>query len=86
MEPLDKKWEDFGFNTIVINGHSVPEILDVFEKAKANKKSPTCIIAKTIKGKGVSFLADTRASHSLKLNAEQYKQALCELRGSEMYA
>jgi transketolase len=78
-EPLDRKWEDFGFTTMVIDGHNVAEIMAAFEKARDNKDNPTCIIANTIKGKGVSFLADTRESHWMKLNAGQYEQALQEL-------
>jgi transketolase len=80
LEPLDRKWEDFGFATAVIDGHNVMEIMVAFEKARENKNSPTCIIANTLKGKGVSFLADTRESHWMKLNAEQYELALSELR------
>jgi transketolase len=57
----------------------VPEIMAAFEKARDNKDKPTCIIANTIKGKGVSFLADTRESHWMKLNVRQYEQALQEL-------
>jgi transketolase len=79
LEPLDRKWEDFGFATLVIDGHNVPEIMTAFEKARDNKDKPTCIIANTIKGKGVSFLADTRESHWMKLNAGQYELALKEL-------
>ena len=79
MEPLDKKFEDYGFNTIVINGHHVEEIMTAFEKAREVKGKPTCIIANTIKGKGVSFLADKKESHGMKLNAEQYAQAHREL-------
>jgi transketolase len=82
LGPLDRKWEDFGFATIVIDGHNVAEIMAAFQKAKGNINAPTCIIANTIKGKGVSFLADTRESHWMKLNAEQFKQALGELRGA----
>jgi transketolase len=82
LGPLDRKWEDFGFATMVIDGHNVKEIIAALEKAKQNKKVPTCIIANTIKGKGVSFLADTRESHGIKLNAEQYELALRELRGA----
>jgi transketolase len=80
LGPLDRKWEDFGFATMVIDGHNVGEIMTAFEKARGNQK-PTCIIANTIKGQGVSFLADTRESHWMKLNVEQYQLALQELRG-----
>jgi transketolase len=82
LEPLDRKWEDFGFTTIVIDGHNVEEIMAALKKARGNKNAPTCIIANTIKGKGVSFLADTRESHWMKINAKQYKLAMQELRGS----
>jgi transketolase len=81
LEPLDRKWEDFGFTAMVIDGHNVEEIMAAFEKARGNQK-PTCISANTVKGKGVSLLADTRASHWMKLNAEQYQLALQELRGA----
>jgi transketolase len=84
LEPLDRKWEDFGFATRVIDGHNVTEIMAAFEKARDNKDKPTCIIANTVKGKGVSFMADTRESHWMKLNAEQYELALSELRGSRI--
>jgi transketolase len=84
LEPLDRKWEDFGFATRVIDGHNVTEIMAAFEKARDNKDKPTCIIANTVKGKGVSFMADTRESHWMKLNAEQYELALSELRGSRV--
>jgi transketolase len=82
LEPLDRKWEDFGFASIVIDGHNVEEIMAALDRARDNKNKPTCIIANTIKGKGVSFLADTRESHWMKLNAEQYELALSELRRS----
>lgn len=82
LGPLDRKWKDFGFVTTVIDGHNVAEIMVAFDKARRNKNMPTCIIANTIKGKGVSFLADTRESHWMKLNAEQYELAIQELRGS----
>jgi transketolase len=82
LEPLDRKWEDFGFASIVIDGHHVEEIMAALDRARDNKNKPTCIIANTIKGKGVSFLADTRESHWMKINAQQYELAMRELRGS----
>ena len=80
MEPLDKKFEYFGFNTLVIDGHKVEEIMAALKNARETKEKPTCIIAKTIKGKGVSFLADRRESHWMKLDAAQYEQAMQELK------
>ena len=54
--PIDKKFESFGFNVLVIDGHNFDEILDAFAKARETKGKPTAIIAKTTKGKGVSFM------------------------------
>jgi transketolase len=82
LGPLDRKWKDFGFATMVIDGHNVEAIMAAFEKSKGNKNAPTCIIANTIKGKGVSFLANIRESHWMKLDEAQYEQALGELRGA----
>ena len=50
--PIDKKFESFGFNVLVIDGHNFDEILDAFAKARETKGKPTAIIAKTRKGKG----------------------------------
>ena len=80
MEPLDKKFEYFGFNVIVINGHNIEAIMEAFQNAREAEDKPTCIIAKTVKGKGVSFLADKRESHWMKLNEEQYETAMRELK------
>ena len=54
--PIDEKFESFGFNTINIDGHNFEEIEEAFRVAKTVKNKPTAIIAKTIKGKGVSFM------------------------------
>ena len=54
--PIDKKFESFGFNVVTINGHDIQKIKDAFSAARNTKGKPTCIIAKTIKGKGVSFM------------------------------
>ena len=54
--PIDEKFKSFGFQIININGHDIEEIIKAFEVAKNVKGKPTCIIAKTIKGKGISFM------------------------------
>ena len=54
--PIDKKFEAFNFHTIVIDGNDFDQIRAAFEEAKKTKGQPTAIIAKTIKGKGVSFM------------------------------
>ena len=77
--PIDKKFEAFGWNVISIDGHDFDQIDDAFQAAKACKGKPTCIIAKTIKGKGVSFMEDKCEWHGSAPNAEQYEQAMAEL-------
>lgn len=77
--PIDKKFESFGFNSITIDGHNFAEILDAFSKAKETKGKPTVIIAKTIKGKGVSYMEDVADWHGKAPNEEEYKIAMEEL-------
>lgn len=77
--PIDKKFESFGFNVITIDGHNMGEIKEAFENAKQTKNKPTCIIAKTIKGKGISFMENQAGWHGKAPNQEQYEQALKEL-------
>lgn len=81
IEPIDKKFEAFGWNVLTINGHSFDEIFDAIEKAKNTKEMPTIIIANTIKGKGVSFMENQAGWHGKAPNDEQTKEALKELGG-----
>ena len=74
--PIDKKFESFGFYTITIDGNNIEQILQAFKKAKENKNKPTCIIAKTIKGKGVSFMEDKAEWHGKAPNKEEFEKAL----------
>ena len=62
LDPLNKKWESFGWNTLVINGHSIHSIINAYKKILDTKK-PLAIIANTIKGKGVSFMEDDNNWH-----------------------
>ena len=78
--PIDEKFKSFGFEVININGNNVKEILQALEKAKTIKEKPTCIIAKTTKGKGVSFMENKAEWHGKAPNEEQYKQAIQELK------
>ena len=78
-EPLDKKFEAFGMNVIKIDGHNFEEIRDAFAKAKECKGKPTVILAKTIKGKGVSYMENQAGWHGKAPNDEQYEQAEKEL-------
>ena len=79
IEPLDKKFESFGFEVIKIDGHDFNQIESALEKAKTVKGKPTAILAKTIKGKGVSFMENNVSWHGSAPNKEQYEQATAEL-------
>ena len=79
IEPLDKKFESFGFEVIKIDGHDFNQIESALEKAKKVKGKPTAILAKTIKGKGVSFMENQVGWHGTAPNKEQYEQATAEL-------
>ena len=76
LKVLDLKF----LNVINIDGHNFEEILDAFDKAKMTKGMPTAIIAKTIKGKGVSFMEDKAEWHGKAPNEEQYNIAIDELK------
>ena len=84
--PIDKKFEAFGWNVITIDGHDFDEILGSLEKAKSYKGAPTCIVAKTIKGKGVSFMENQAGWHGAAPNKEQCEQALKEIGGGKIMA
>jgi transketolase len=78
--PLDEKFESFGFEVITIDGNNILEIMKAFAKARTVKNKPTCIIAETIKGKGVSFMEDKVEWHGKAPNEEQYNKAMEELK------
>jgi len=78
-EVYEARAKAFGWNTIVIDGHNYDEIGRAFAQAVQSNGSPTVIIAKTIKGKGVSFLENKNGWHGKALNKEQEEQALEEL-------
>lgn len=79
--PIDKKFESFGFHTIVIDGHNFEEIQNAFNEAKTVKGKPTAIIANTVKGKGVSFMENNVSWHGKAPNEEEYNIALEDLKG-----
>ena len=78
-EPLDKKMEAFGWNVIQADGHDLAALSAAFEQAKANTGAPTVILAKTVKGKGVSFMENDAGWHGKAPNDEQYAVARAEL-------
>jgi transketolase len=83
IEPIDKKFEAFGWQVFRINGHDMAEILNTLEAAKKVKGKPVVIIADTIKGKGVSFMENQNAWHGKAPNEELYKKAMDELKRGE---
>ena len=78
--PIDEKFKSFGFHVININGHDIDEILKAFEEARNTKGKPMAIIAKTIKGKGISFMENQAGWHGKALSKEEYEMAIQELR------
>ena len=77
--PIDKKFEAFNFHVINIDGNDFDQIEAAFKEARKTKGMPTAIIAKTIKGKGVSFMEAQAGWHGKAPNDEQYAQAMEEL-------
>ena len=77
--PLDEKFKAFGWHVILIDAHDFSEIEKAVNEAKATKGKPTIIIAKSIKGKGVSFMENQAGWHGMAPNQEQYEQAISEL-------
>ena len=77
--PIDDKFKSFGFNVITINGHDFSQILQAFEEAKNCKDKPTAIIAKTIKGKGITFMENQVGWHGKAPSQQEYEQAIKEL-------
>ena len=81
--PHDKKFEAFGFNVITIDAHDFDQIEAAFKAAKECKGKPTVIIAKSVKGKGVSFMENNVGWHGKAPNEDEYKQAMAELDAQE---
>ena len=79
LDPLNSKWQGFGWEVFEIDGNDLVQVLDALEKAKQVKGKPAVIIANTIKGKGVSFMENNADFHGKAPNAEQLETALKEL-------
>jgi transketolase len=77
--PLDQKMEAFGWHVIHADGHDFDDLRKAFKEAENTKGVPTCIVAHTIKGKGVSYMENQAGWHGKAPNAEQLKQAIAEL-------
>ena len=79
LEPLVGKWQQFGWHTIEIDGHDMAEVVRAIEEAQSTKGKPACIIAHTVKGKGVSYMECAVDWHGRAPTQEELDQALVEL-------
>jgi len=80
--PIEEKWRDFGWYTQSIDGHDIGQILEAVENTKLEKDRPSAIIAKTVKGKGVSFMIGDNTWHKRVYTKAEYEQAMRELGGA----
>jgi len=80
LEPLAEKWESFGWAVKTIDGHDMKSLLDTLNQIPFQKGKPSCIIAKTVKGKGISFMEDTYEWHYGYMDDEQYAKAKIEIK------
>jgi transketolase len=79
LEPLAEKWKAFGWHAIEVDGHNFEALLKAFEEAAGTKGKPTVILAKTVKGKGVSFMEHRVEWHGKAPKKEEAELALKEL-------
>jgi transketolase len=79
IAPLHDKWASFGWHVIDVNGHNMEQILSALDEAERTKGKPTVIIAKTTKGKGVSFFEDKVEYHGVAPSSEEYEKAVKEI-------
>jgi transketolase len=81
MEALSARWKAFGWHALVVDGHDVTQILDALDEARRTKGRPTMILARTIKGKGISFVEGKNGWHGKAFKkGEELDKALAELR------
>ena len=79
IEPIDKKFKSFGFETISTNGNNISDLLSVFQHVPVKEDKPTVIIAKTTKGSGVSFIENQINWHHKVPSKDEYESAISEL-------
>jgi transketolase len=79
IEPIVSKWDSFGWQTFEIDGHDMAEICDVLDDAETATGVPTAIVARTVKGKGVSFMEGLPGFHNARISEDQFRQAVTEL-------
>jgi transketolase len=83
LEPLAAKWQAFGWHTLEVDGHDLPQLLEAMKSCRGVTGKPSVIIAHTVKGKGVSVFEDKAKYHGTTPNEEEYQQALRELGGKK---
>ena len=81
LEPLAPKWQAFGWHTLEVDGHDIPQLLEALKSCRGVTGKPSVIIAHTVKGKWVSIFEDKAKYHGVAPNDEEYQQALKELGG-----
>lgn len=81
IAPLKEKWQAFNWHTIEIDGHDLVQVAAAFEEAKATQGKPSVILAKTIKGKGISFMENVAGWHGKAPNSDELEKALAEIYG-----
>lgn len=79
LEPLAEKWRSFGWGAVEVDGHNHTQVFDVLSGIPAQKGKPTCVIAHTIKGKGVSFMEGSVLWHYRTARGPEFELALKEL-------
>ncbi len=79
LEPVARKWEAFGWHTVEVDGHNIAELLTALKTCQGVRGRPGMIIARTVKGKGVSLFEDKAKYHGVAPSPEEYQQALKEL-------
>jgi len=82
MEPIGEKFKAFNWEVMAMDGHDMAQVLRTLEEARDFKGKPVCIVAETVKGKGVSYMENVRKWHGDVPNDEEYEMALRELKGS----
>jgi len=82
-EPIVEKWESFGFAVLHINGHNMREVLEALDVSREIHSQPTAIIARTTKGKGVSFMEDDSYWHGVAPDDEELVRAVSEIKGEQ---
>lgn len=82
MGDIEAKWKAFGWNVISCDGHDIGDFSDAVDKAKESTGKPTLILAKTVKGKGISFMEGKNTWHGKAIGDKEYQDAKTELGGA----